>query len=337
MDTKRFFDSSIFKYSEAKNIYIYIVSLEKTEYIRIIDIPKLWMKDPDIILLLKYRILGEPSTLVEIKGMAEEFNTQINGYNYENNQDFLDAINFFDDWQIEKIKENENTTGKSLLDMLSSPADNKLNIIIQDKYSKLPFGKYLDVSNLTQLKYLNTNKTKFVAKHVRIMSTNYNNFYKAISSFPNGIYKYNEDLINAKKYFDIDDHDNTQISNENIISASVIETGVPIKLVKKTKKYVPKKKSFLQELSLLTTKNILDVSNIDNKGNGYIKINTSLIPKNYFIGLNIKLTSDNYESFKTAVKLIPNGPTKYAEDLEHALLFFGEETEEPEETEEESS
>ena len=293
---------------------------EETLTIKIIDLPRLWMKNQDLYYLPNSRIVGEVETLLRFYGLEDEFDDAITGYNYEESDIFNNKLKEFDQWMTKAIIDNTHTAGKTIQDLLvvtKTPIQNNTNKNIIDKLNQLPFGKYMDVSDLNKIKYLNMNKKKFVATNIRIQSNNYDNFNYVINILPDGVNKYTEDLMKATIFFNIDkDQDKTSSL------ASTTDVDVPIKVVKKYERK-PREKSFLQKLNLLKGDKALDVSTIDDQGHNTIVVDKKNLSKTYYDAIDINIVSNNFEAFMTAIELLPNGPTKYAGDIVLAKIHFG--------------
>lgn len=299
---------------------IYLINNDK-QSIKVIDLPRMWMKNQNLYYLPHYDVVGDINTLLQFEGIKDGINNAITGYNYENSDVFEQKINEFDNWMIKTMIDYQKSTGQTIDDLLSvtnKPIENTTNKTIIDKLNQLPFGKYMDVSNLNNIKYLNVNKKKFVATNIRIQSNNYDNFNYVINILPNGVIKYAEDLQKAQIYFNI----NKNVDYKNITIISTPDIGVPNKPIKKYEKQ-PREKPYINKLNTITANKVVDVSNIDKKGNKTIVIDKKDVPDTYYNATDLSIVSNNYESFLTAIELLPNGPVKYSGDIVLAKLFFG--------------
>jgi hypothetical protein len=300
-----------------------------TTLIRIVDLPKLWLNNQDLYYLINNYVVGNVETLITFKSLEAELDSAITGYNYEQSEVFNNKLKEYDLFMIQSLKENQQTSGQTITDLLSTPRkpNQQSNTkAILDKLSKMPFGYYMDVSDINKLKYLKGTKNKFVAPNIRIISTNYDNFNYVINQIPQGTTKYAEDLQKAQVYFST-----KQIETTKPAVKANIEEGVPIKTVKQSAKY-KREQTFLQKLNALGQNKYLDVSHMDNKGQSTVVVDKTNIMSHYYIATDVNITSSNYDHFIQAIEMIPNGDIKYAGDVVLAKIFFNVEEEESEES-----
>lgn len=302
-------------------IYLY---QNDVHFIRIIDLPKLWMSHQDLYYLPEDDIVGSLDTLVMFKTLADKLDSAVTGYNYEQNQLFYKKLKEFDDWMIQTLKENQHTPGQTVTDLVAVSHKNQKSSTqaILDKLEKIPFGYYMDVSDVNKLKYLKGTAKKFVAPNIRIISNNYDNFNYVIHLLPQGATKYAEDLQKAQIYFNIK---NVDVTSTGLLSKK--DEGVPVKIVKQGTKY-KREPTFLQKLNALPQNKYLDVSLMNNKGQAISTIDKSQMTNDYYIATDLNIVSNNYDHFMKAINMIPNGTIKYEGDVVLAKMFFNIESSE---------
>lgn len=209
------------------NITYYTKNGAKT--IKIINLPKIWMNNPDVSFIGKYRIAGltedlKTNTNYELDDLLDN---ELNGYNYTKtmNNTYNKELNKYKKWYSGQLTVEE------------EPIELPVGLNIADKLKTLPDNKYLDVSDLKNIKMVLSTKNKFAGNKSKLTSNNYKSFSVAICSIPNGSVRYAEDVRNAKNYFNIEQ------GQQNVCSVgSTMDVGVPVRTVRTfTKKEEPKK------------------------------------------------------------------------------------------------
>jgi hypothetical protein len=284
--------------------------------ITIIQLQQLWMSNPDLILLVKDKVVGLPEDVANY-----DSSVNIDGYNYTTtmNDIYVEELTKYKDWLHETMALNAADSGNTFDTLLHlSGGNNNVKNNITSKLATLPYGKYLDVSDLNNMKVLGPNKNKFVGTKSRLMSTNYDSFFSALCSIEGGASRYAEDIRAAKKYF----HITSSTQKEICTLGSAIDTTIPEKVTRTYVRQV-KPKTFVQMLNSLRDNKVIDVSNIDDKGfDGVIVLRSDI--NNEFVAEKVPLISDNLDRFERAIFLL-RGEERFKSDLIKARLHFNKE------------
>lgn len=276
--------------------------------ITIVQLQQLWMSQPDLILVVNDKVVGLPPEVINYDNTVT-----MNGYNYTTtmNSLYIDELTKYKDWVHDTMAIQSSDNGNTLENLLGIP----IKMSIKDKLSKLPHGKYLDVSDPNNTKIVSANKNKFVGTKSHLTSNNYNSFFFSLCSIENGASRYADDLRAAKIYFNV----TTSTSQVVCPVISAKDETVPEKVTRAyTRRVLPK--TFMQMLNTLRDNKIIDVSNIDDKGYGAVIMLKSNVGDR-FVGKKIQLASDNLERFERAIFLI-KGEEKFKSDLIRARLYF---------------
>jgi hypothetical protein len=274
--------------------------------ITIVQLQQLWMLQPDLIFVVNDKVVGSPRDVLNYDNTVT-----MDGYNYTTTMNSLynEELTKYKDWLHDTMAIQLSDNGNTLENLLGTVV-----ISIKDKLSKLPQGKYLDVSDPNNTKVLSANKNKFVGTKSRLMSNNYNSFFSALCSIENGASRYADDLRAAKIYFHI-----TSTSQVVCPVVSTKDETIPEKVTRAyTRRVIPK--TFMQMLNTIRNNKVIDVSNIDDKGFGAEIILRSNVG-DQFVGEKLPLISDNLERFERAISLI-RGEEKFKSDLIKARLYF---------------
>lgn len=203
------------------NITYYTKNGEKT--IKVVNLPKIWMDKPDVSFIVPLRVAGLVEDLADIENMDELIDDALNGYNYTKamNNKYNRELNKYKKWYAGQFAFEE---------------EEKVEIVvglnIADKLRALPGNKFLDVSDLKNIKVVLSTKNKFAGSKSKLTSNNYKNFHSAICSIPNGMVRFAEDVRNAKNYFNIDLGTETDVCTVG----STIDVGVPVRSLKSNAK-----------------------------------------------------------------------------------------------------
>lgn len=285
--------------------------------ITIVQLQQLWMSNPDLILLVKDKVVGLPEDVANY-----DSSVNMDGYNYTTimNDIYVEELTKYKDWLHETMALNAAGSGNTFDTLLHPPSKGNIKgNTIASKLATLPYGKYLDVSDLNNIKVLGPNKNKFVGTKSRLMSTNYDSFFSALCSIEGGASRYAEDIRDAKKYF----HISSSSSHREICTlGSAIDTTIPEKVTRTYVRQV-KPKTFMQMLNSLKDNKVIDVSNIDDKGFDAVIVLRSDI-NNEFVAEKVPLISDNLERFERAIFLL-RGEERFKSDLIKARLHFNNE------------
>lgn len=285
--------------------------------ITIVQLQQLWMSNPDLILVVKEKVLGRPE---DVANYIENDSILIDGYTYTTtmNNVYVEELTKYKEWLHETMSLQAAENGNTFDTLLHVPRTNSLNTI-GSKLSTLPYGKYLDVSDLNNLKVLGPNKNKFVGTKSRLMSTNYDSFFTALCSIESAASRYADDIRAAKKYF----HITSSTLKEVCTVSSAKDTTVPEKVTRTyTRKVRPK--TLMQLLNSLKDNKVIDVSTIDDKGFDAVIISKNDIKEDQFTAEKVPLVSDNLERFERAIFLL-RGEERFKSDLIKARLYFNQE------------
>lgn len=270
--------------------------------ITIIELQHLWLSNPNLTLVLKDRTVIPSNKTKDIK--------TINGNNYTTtmNPYYLEELTKYKQWLHETMVDQLNQPGNTFENLLIP-----INHNLIQKIATLPENKFIDVSDLNNLKIISSSKNKFKGTKIKLISSNYESFFAAVCSIENGVSRYAEDIRLAKLYFNI------KSEKLDVCIMTTKNPEIPEKVLKNYPKYI-RPKTFMQMLNTVPNTKVIDVSNIDDKGFNGILIMKNKIT-NQFIAEKIPLISDNLEHFESAIYIL-RGEEKFKSDLIKARLFF---------------
>lgn len=205
------------------NITYYTKDGERT--IKIVNLPKIWMDKPDVSFITSLRVAGLAEDLTNnIDEDLLEDADALNGHNYMKtmNKQYNKELNKYKRWYAGQLTVEQEPVVSNVSVVVGLDIAGKLRV--------LPDNKFLDVSDLKNIKTVLSTKNKFKGDRSKLTSGNYKNFYNAICSIPNGMVRYADDIRNAKNYFNID-IEQAQVLDTCMVG-STIDAGVPIRSIK---------------------------------------------------------------------------------------------------------